>query len=126
MAWLAVSRRGRAQTLDTISGDDPAALTVAEAGERLRKGRLTSVRLVESCLARIKVYDPKLNAFITVLHEQAMARARECDAEIKAGNYRGPLHGIPIRSRTTSTLRGFAPRRRVSFSPIAFQLKMRP
>jgi aspartyl-tRNA(Asn)/glutamyl-tRNA(Gln) amidotransferase subunit A len=51
---------------------------------------------VEACLKRIQIYNPKLNAFITVLAEQARAQARQLDSEQKAGKLRGPLHGIPI------------------------------
>jgi aspartyl-tRNA(Asn)/glutamyl-tRNA(Gln) amidotransferase subunit A len=52
--------------------------------------------LTEACLARIATYNPKLNAFITVLKPQALEQARLLDAEQKAGKLRGPLHGIPI------------------------------
>ncbi len=51
---------------------------------------------MEACLKRIQIYNPKLNAFITVLAEQARAQARQLDSEQKAGKLRGPLHGIPI------------------------------
>jgi aspartyl-tRNA(Asn)/glutamyl-tRNA(Gln) amidotransferase subunit A len=57
---------------------------------------VTSVALVNACLGRIDVYQPKLNAFITVMREQALARARVLDDEQRAGKVRGPLHGIPI------------------------------
>jgi len=73
-----------------------AGLTLAEASARLRTGAVTSVDLVNACLARIDVYNPKINAFITVTREQALARARALDAEQRAGKVRGPLHGIPI------------------------------
>ena len=55
---------------------DLAALTLAEAGARIRSRLATPVDLTEACLARIRAYDPKLNAFITVLEEQALAQAR--------------------------------------------------
>jgi aspartyl-tRNA(Asn)/glutamyl-tRNA(Gln) amidotransferase subunit A len=51
---------------------------------------------VTACLARVDVYNPKVNAFITVLREQAIAQAKTLDAERRAGRVRGPLHGIPI------------------------------
>src|SRR5687768_15495444 len=77
-------------------GDTLAGLTLAEASARLRAGTVTSVDLVNACLARIDVYNPKINAFITVTREQALAQARTLDAEQRAGKLRGPLHGIPI------------------------------
>jgi aspartyl-tRNA(Asn)/glutamyl-tRNA(Gln) amidotransferase subunit A len=76
--------------------EDLARLTLAEASARIRSRTLTSAQLTEACLSRIGAYNPKLNAFITVLREQAMAQARELDAEQRSGRLRGPLHGIPI------------------------------
>lgn len=76
--------------------NDAASLSLAQAASRLRSRQSTSVELTEACLARIEIYQPKVNAFITVLREQALAQARQADADIRAGRYRGPLHGIPI------------------------------
>src|SRR5258708_2602211 len=75
---------------------DLAALTLAEASGQMRAGTVTATQLTEACLARIDVYNPKLNCFITVLREQALAQARDLDAEQRRGRLRGPLHGIPI------------------------------
>ncbi len=72
------------------------ALSLTEASRRLRARTVTSVELTKAYLERIKIYNPKLNAFITVMDEQAMARAEAMDAEARAGKYRGPLHGLPI------------------------------
>src|SRR5437773_1910527 len=76
--------------------DNLAALTLAEAAARVQGGSVTSVELVNACLARIDTYNPKINAFITVTREAALAQARTLDAEHGAGKIRGPLHGIPI------------------------------
>jgi aspartyl-tRNA(Asn)/glutamyl-tRNA(Gln) amidotransferase subunit A len=76
--------------------DDPALLGLAEAAARIRSGALTPTRLLEACLARVDLYQPKLNAFITVTRDLARAHARQLDTEQKAGKLRGPLHGIPI------------------------------
>jgi aspartyl-tRNA(Asn)/glutamyl-tRNA(Gln) amidotransferase subunit A len=94
-----VQTDGRSSTPRTPASAGPdalAGLTLAEASARLRSGALTSVDLVNACLARIDVYNPKINAFITVTREQALARAKQLDAEQRAGKVRGPLHGIPI------------------------------
>ncbi|MFI1580805.1 amidase [Embleya sp. NPDC020630] len=72
-----------------------AALSVAEAGALLRAGRLTSVDLVEHALSRIEAHDATLHAFVLVLREQALRRARQADLDLRAGHDRGPLHGIP-------------------------------
>jgi len=71
-------------------------LTLAQASAMIRAGKVTPTELTEACLARIEIYNPKLNAFITVLRTQALAEARILDAEQKAGKLRGPLHGIPV------------------------------
>jgi aspartyl-tRNA(Asn)/glutamyl-tRNA(Gln) amidotransferase subunit A len=78
------------------ASEDLAALSLAEASARIRSRAVTSVQLTEACLARIQTYNPKLNCFITVMREQALAQARELDSEQRAGSLRGPLHGIPI------------------------------
>jgi Asp-tRNA(Asn)/Glu-tRNA(Gln) amidotransferase A subunit family amidase len=57
--------------------------------------RLTSERLTNIYLSRIARYDPKLRCIITLTRDHAIASARKADAEISAGRYRGPLHGIP-------------------------------
>jgi aspartyl-tRNA(Asn)/glutamyl-tRNA(Gln) amidotransferase subunit A len=80
----------------SASGDALAGLTLAEVSGRIRSGAVTSTELVTACLARIDIYNPKLDAFITVTREQALAQARALDAEQRAGKLRGPLHGIPI------------------------------
>jgi aspartyl-tRNA(Asn)/glutamyl-tRNA(Gln) amidotransferase subunit A len=54
------------------------------------------VELTQACLARIEKYNSKLNAFITVTRDQALATAREMESEIQRGKWRGPLHGVPI------------------------------
>jgi len=71
-------------------------LSLAEASARIHARTVTPIQLTQACLARIEVYNPKVNAFITVLREQAMAQARELEAEQRSGKLRSPLHGIPI------------------------------
>jgi aspartyl-tRNA(Asn)/glutamyl-tRNA(Gln) amidotransferase subunit A len=80
----------------TESRIGPAGLTIAEAGRRLRSGSLTATALTEACLERIQAYNPKINAYITVMREAALAQAARLDQEAKAGKFRGDLHGIPI------------------------------
>ncbi len=53
-------------------------------------------KAVSAALARLDQLEGKLNAFITVLREQALAEAKKADEEIARGNYRGPLHGVPV------------------------------
>ena len=72
------------------------ALTIADAAELLRRKQISPVELTRACLERIEQLNPTINAFITVMHDSALAEARAAEAEIHAGNWRGPLHGIPI------------------------------
>jgi aspartyl-tRNA(Asn)/glutamyl-tRNA(Gln) amidotransferase subunit A len=74
----------------------PDFLTITEAAALIGKRELSPVELVESRLARIERLDGKLNSFIRVMREPALTAARAAEAEIMAGNRRGPLHGIPI------------------------------
>src|SRR5438552_843439 len=74
----------------------PDFLTIAEAARLIERRELSPVELVDSRLDRIAKLDGKLNSFIRVLSEEARADARAAEAEIAAGKYRGPLHGIPI------------------------------
>ena len=71
-------------------------LSIAEASDLLRRKQISPVELTTSCLARIEQLNPTINAFITVMHDSALAQARAAEDEIRAGNWRGPLHGIPI------------------------------
>ncbi|HEY0762614.1 MAG TPA: amidase [Pyrinomonadaceae bacterium] len=71
-------------------------MNIAEASELVRRKEISPVELTESCLGRIEELNPTINAFITVLHESALAEARAAEAEINVGNWRGPLHGIPL------------------------------
>jgi aspartyl-tRNA(Asn)/glutamyl-tRNA(Gln) amidotransferase subunit A len=79
-----------------VGPDSLAAITLSEASARIKAGSVTATDLVNACLARIDVYNPKINAFITVTREAALAQANVLDAEQRAGKLRGPLHGIPI------------------------------
>src|SRR5216684_7514285 len=76
--------------------EDLSTLSLVEASARIRARSVSPVQLTEACLARIQTYNPKLNAFITVLRNQALAQARELEAEQRSGKLRSPLHGIPI------------------------------
>jgi amidase len=62
----------------------------------IRDGQISPVELTEILLARIDSIDGKLMSYATVMAEQALEAARKAEQEIRAGNYKGPLHGIPI------------------------------
>ncbi len=70
--------------------------TIQQISSDLRAARISPVELTRDCLARIDQLNSKLNAFITVLADSALADAQRAEQEIQRGDYRGPLHGIPI------------------------------
>ena len=78
------------------SSGDLARLTLKQASDRVRARKVSPVELTEACLARIQTYNPKINAWITVLRESALAQAKALEKEQAAGHFRGLLHGIPI------------------------------
>ncbi len=75
--------------------DQLTALSGGEQAELIRDRKISPVDLVQAYLARIEKWDGFLRAWITVDGERAVAAARVAEQEIAAGNYRGPLHGIP-------------------------------
>ena len=62
----------------------------------LRRRQVSPVELTQFCLARIVRLNSVLNAFITVTGAEALSQARIAEAEIRKGNWRGPLHGVPV------------------------------
>jgi Asp-tRNA(Asn)/Glu-tRNA(Gln) amidotransferase A subunit family amidase len=77
------------------SDQDIAFAPVCKLSRWIEKRQLTSTRLTGIYLKRLQQFDPKLHCVITLTADHAMAQARQADAEIAAGKYRGPLHGIP-------------------------------
>jgi Asp-tRNA(Asn)/Glu-tRNA(Gln) amidotransferase A subunit family amidase len=71
-------------------------LTVTEAAARIRGGQLSAVQLVEALVERIDALDPQVRAWVSVDRGEALATARQRDAEARASRLRGPLHGIPV------------------------------
>ncbi|HEU4914316.1 MAG TPA: amidase [Candidatus Saccharimonadales bacterium] len=70
--------------------------TITEVSKLIQGRKLSPRDLVEECLNQIEKLNPKVNAFITVMAEQARNDAERAENEIKAGKWRGPLHGIPV------------------------------
>jgi aspartyl-tRNA(Asn)/glutamyl-tRNA(Gln) amidotransferase subunit A len=75
---------------------DLTRLSLVEAMALLRRKAVSPVELAQACIARIERLNPALNAFITVTAEQALQQAREAEAQIQRGQWRGPLHGMPL------------------------------
>ncbi len=73
-----------------------AFLSATELGSAIEGKQISPVEAVEAYLERIERIDPRVNSYITVCADQAREDARQAEAEIQRGDYRGPLHGIPI------------------------------
>lgn len=71
-------------------------VSIDEAAQRLRTAELTCTGLAQACLERIDVLQPRLNAFITITADAALAQAQALERELRTGADRGPLHGLPI------------------------------
>ncbi|MBU0741182.1 amidase [bacterium] len=75
--------------------EELAFATVGELSALLRARRVTSLELTEMCLSRLQRYGPELECVVSLTPEIARAQARRADAELAAGRWRGPLHGVP-------------------------------
>ena len=75
---------------------DILELNLTDLSRLIAARELSSSEATRAALARLELLEDKLNAFITVLPEQALAEAKKADEEIARGNYRGPLHGVPV------------------------------
>jgi len=80
---------------------------VRALAELLRTRKVSSTALTEMYLERLKRYDSKLKFVITFTEDRARAQAREADREIRAGKYRGPLHGIPWGAKDLLAVKGY-------------------
>jgi Asp-tRNA(Asn)/Glu-tRNA(Gln) amidotransferase A subunit family amidase len=87
--------------------DDVAFWPVTQLAELVRSREVMPSELTEMYIARIRRYDPKLLAVVTVTEERARAQAAELDRELRAGRYRGPLHGIPWGAKDLLAVRGY-------------------
>ncbi|HEY7030388.1 MAG TPA: amidase [Thermomicrobiales bacterium] len=81
-------------------------LQLVEIAEQIRTRAVSPVEVVEASLRRADELSPSLNAYITVLGERAVAEAREAEREIAVGNYRGPLHGVPVSVKDIFATKG--------------------
>ncbi len=78
-----------------VDDADIAYASVAQLSRWIQARQITSERLTQIYLDRLQRFDPQLKCVITLTRDHALQQARQADAEIAAGRYRGPLHGIP-------------------------------
>lgn len=70
--------------------------TIYHAAEEIRQGRLSPAELLDDCLTQIDRYEPRVQAWVFVDQESARAQSEQLTKEFHRGQYRGPLHGIPL------------------------------
>ena len=87
----------------------PVFMPIRELGELVRTQQVSPVELAETFLARLEAIGPRYNAVVTVTHERAMEQARRAESEISAGDYKGPLHGIPYGAKDLLATSGGIP-----------------
>ncbi len=80
-------------------------LSIHEAQELIQKRALSPVELTRAVLDRIAAVDGKLHAYINLMADNALAEASAAEGEILRGNWRGPMHGIPVAAIRSSTAR---------------------
>ena len=83
-------------------------MNIAELGPQIQSGRVSPVELVIQTFDEIRKRNAELNAYITLTEPQALEQARQAEREIRAGRYRGPLHGIPFAAKDLFYTRGIA------------------
>lgn len=76
--------------------NDILKLSLAELSKKIKSGDVSPVEATEACLERITATDNSLGAYVRVLADEARAAAREAEIAIKAGDWKGPLHGVPV------------------------------
>ena len=87
--------------------EDVAFWPLRNLGELVRTRQVTSLELTDMYLARLHRYNPLLNNVVTFLDDYGRAEAKRADAEIAAGKYKGPLHGIPWGAKDIISLKGY-------------------
>jgi Asp-tRNA(Asn)/Glu-tRNA(Gln) amidotransferase A subunit family amidase len=87
--------------------EDAAFWPVIQLAQLLKTRQATSVELTQMYLARLHKYNAKLNCVVTFLDEVALAQAKQADAEIAGGKYKGPLHGIPWGAKDIMAVKGY-------------------
>jgi aspartyl-tRNA(Asn)/glutamyl-tRNA(Gln) amidotransferase subunit A len=86
---------------------DTYFMPVRLLGDAIRERRITSVELTEGFLERARTIGSRLGAFVTLTQELALRQARQADDEIKAGKYRGLLHGVPYAVKDLIAVKGY-------------------
>jgi len=87
--------------------EDVAFWPVVQLAQLIKTRQVTSTELTKMYLERLHRYNPTLNCVVTMLDDLALAQAKQADAEIGAGKYKGPLHGIPWGAKDIIAVKGY-------------------
>src|SRR5260370_4516783 len=105
------ARISKATNSATVSApknlDDLAFASARELAQLVRTKQVSSLALTEMYLGRLKKHDPTLKFVVTLTEERALAQAKQADAQIAAGKYRGPLHGLPWGAKDLLAVKGY-------------------
>lgn len=99
------------------SRDDLAFYSIRQLAQLIQTKKITSVELTRFYIERLKKYNPVLSNVVSLTEERAMAQAAKADAEIKAGKYRGLLHGIPFGAKDLLAAKGY----KTTWGSVAYQ-----
>ncbi len=91
-----LSKLAKPFTPPPISASRPLHVTLTQAARALREGSVSSVELTQAAIDAARALQQRLNAFVRIDEESALATARACDADLAKGKLRGPLHGVPL------------------------------
>jgi len=89
-----------------MPSDDVLYMSIRDLGSQIKARKIRPVQLTESYLARLQKFAPKLGAVATLTSKYALQLAKQAEKEIDAGNYRGPLHGIPFGAKDLLATKG--------------------
>jgi len=111
MKWEHEGKKFKASPLPKIklpaNQDELAFCSISELAALIKTRQISSEKLTRFYLDRLKKYGPKLECVVTLTEDLAVQQARRADAEIAAGKYRGPLHGIPYGAKDLLAAKGF-------------------
>jgi Asp-tRNA(Asn)/Glu-tRNA(Gln) amidotransferase A subunit family amidase len=88
------------------SSEELCSFDVAELAEKFRTHELSPVEVTGAYLARIEQAEPSLHAYITITADLARTSARHAEADIMAGRWRGPFHGVPVALKDLCNTKG--------------------
>ncbi len=95
------------ETVVPVNTEDLAYYSIGELAHLIKTKQITSIKLTQFFLNRLKEYGPKIESVITLTEELAIRQAKQADKEIAAGNYKGMLHGIPYGAKDLLAVKNY-------------------